>query len=349
MKFLVTGGAGFIGSAVVRHLINDYQFEVLNLDKLTYAGSLDSLVEVEESNLYQFEHIDICNKEAVKRVLYRYKPDYIMHLAAETHVDNSIDDPENFIASNILGTYHLLEATREYWNDEVLTDKKKNSRFRFQHISTDEVFGDLELDEPAFTETSQYKPSSPYSASKASSDHLVNAWHRTFNLPIILTNCSNNYGPFQHPEKLIPTVISRALQGQKIPVYGSGEQIRDWLYVEDHADALVKVALNSSVGEHYNIGSEDQKTNIEMIKIICSLLEELNPNHPKDLLQYSDLISYVTDRPGHDFRYAINSQKIKQDLGWKPQNKFESGLRKTVVWYLNNQEWQEKILAKSKN
>lgn len=349
MKFLVTGGAGFIGSAVVRHLINDYQFEVLNLDKLTYAGSLDSLAEVEESNLYQFEHIDICNKEAVKRALYRYKPDYIMHLAAETHVDNSIDEPENFIASNILGTYHLLEATREYWNDEVLTDKKKNSRFRFQHISTDEVFGDLELDEPAFIETSQYKPSSPYSASKASSDHLVNAWHRTFNLPIILTNCSNNYGPFQHPEKLIPTVICRALQGQKIPVYGSGEQIRDWLYVEDHADALVKVALNSSVGEQYNIGSEDERTNIEMIKMICSLLEELNPNHPKGLLQYSDLISYVTDRPGHDFRYAINSQKIKQDLGWKPQNKFESGLRKTVVWYLNNQEWQEKILAKSKN
>jgi len=347
MKFLITGGAGFIGSAVVRHIITDYEFEVMNIDKLTYAGSLDALAEVENNPLYKFEQVDICDIELVEKVLYQYQPDYIMHLAAETHVDNSINNPSNFINTNIIGTYQLLEATRKYWQNIILGDNKKINHFRFQHISTDEVFGDLEVNQPAFTEKSPYKPSSPYSASKASSDHLVNAWHRTFDLPIVVTNCSNNYGPFQHPEKLIPTVISRALKGEPIPIYGSGEQIRDWLYVEDHADALVKVALNSEAGKHYNIGSEEEMTNIQLVRTICSLLDELHPKLPEGLKNYEDLISFVNDRPGHDFRYAINSKKIKDELGWEPKNKFRSGIKATVSWYLNNQEWQEKILSKA--
>lgn len=347
MRFLVTGGAGFIGSAVVRHLLNDYKFEVINLDKLTYASSLDSLKEFELNQSYKFEKVDICDGKAINRVLFQHKPDYIMHLAAETHVDNSIEDPSNFINSNIVGTYQLLEATRKYWQEEILSDKEKSKFFKFQHISTDEVFGDLSLDEPAFTETSRYKPSSPYSASKASSDHLVNAWHRTFKLPVVLTNCSNNYGPYQHPEKLIPTVISNALRGTPIPIYGNGTQIRDWLYVDDHAEALIQVAMKSEIGQHYNIGSEDQRTNIEMVEIICNLLEELNSDRPKGISSYFDLISSVEDRPGHDFRYAIDPMKIRKEIGWSPSNSFESGLRKTVSWYLDNQDWQKRIIERS--
>ncbi|MCH1931722.1 dTDP-glucose 4,6-dehydratase [Shewanella sp. A25] len=341
MKILVTGGAGFIGSAVVRHIINDTQDSVINVDKLTYAGNLESLESVSDNARYVFEQVDICNRSELDRVFKQYQPDAVMHLAAESHVDRSIDGPAAFIETNIVGTYTLLEATRTYWNS--LEDKAK-AAFRFHHISTDEVYGDLEGTDDLFTEETSYEPSSPYSASKASSDHLVRAWLRTYGLPTIVTNCSNNYGPFHFPEKLIPLMILNALDGKALPVYGDGMQIRDWLFVEDHARALYKVVTEGVVGETYNIGGHNEKANIEVVKTICSLLEELVPVKPEGVAQYQDLITYVKDRPGHDVRYAIDASKIERELGWKPQETFESGIRKTVEWYLNNTTWWSRVL-----
>lgn len=341
MKILITGGAGFIGSAVIRHIINDTQDSVINLDKLTYAGNLESLQEIEKSSRYCFEQLDICDSVELKRVFDKHKPDCVMHLAAESHVDRSIDGPAAFIETNIVGTYVLLEATRAYWHG--LNDAKK-AAFRFHHISTDEVYGDLEGTDDLFTETTSYEPSSPYSASKASSDHLVRAWQRTYGLPTIVTNCSNNYGPYHFPEKLIPLMILNALEGKSLPVYGDGMQIRDWLYVEDHARALYKVVTKGMVGETYNIGGHNEKANIEVVTTLCSLLEELVPSKPAGISNYSDLISFVKDRPGHDIRYAIDASKIERELGWKPEETFESGIRKTVLWYLKNKEWWSRVL-----
>lgn len=340
MKILVTGGAGFIGSAVVRHIIADTQHEVLNVDKLTYAGNLESLELVVDDPRYQFSQTDICDRAALDQLFSSFQPDAVMHLAAESHVDRSITGSAAFIETNILGTYHLLEAARHYWND-LSADKKES--FRFHHISTDEVYGDLEGTDDLFLETTPYAPSSPYSASKASSDHLVRAWNRTYGLPVVLTNCSNNYGPYHFPEKLIPLVILNALAGKPLPVYGNGAQIRDWLYVEDHARALFKVVTEAKVGETYNIGGHNEQKNIDVVKAICGLLEELAPNKPEGVAQYQDLITYVTDRPGHDLRYAIDATKIKQDLGWVPVETFETGLRKTVQWYLDNQVWVKNV------
>lgn len=341
MKFLITGGAGFIGSAVIRYLINDSDFEVLNLDKLTYAGNLDSLSDIDSSGRYQFVQADICDAAAVKKIIADFKPTVLMHLAAESHVDRSIDGPFEFIQTNILGTYTLLEAAREYWSS--LEDTKKLS-FRFHHVSTDEVYGDLEGTDELFLETTSYKPSSPYSASKASSDHLVRAWHRTYGLPIVITNCSNNYGPYQFPEKLIPHMIINAISGKTLPIYGDGLQIRDWLHVEDHAIALVKVALEAKDGETYNIGGRNEVKNIDVVKTLCALLEELLPNKPAGVESYEDLITYVKDRPGHDARYAIDASKIERDLGWSPKETFETGLRKTIEWYLSEQIWWQRVL-----
>lgn len=332
MKFLVTGGAGFIGSAVIRHLINDTDHSVVNLDKLTYAGNLHSLDSVSDSDRYSFEHVDICDSEQVARVYRDHQPDIIMHLAAESHVDRSIDGPGEFIVTNIVGTYTLLDEARKYWL--TLDDDKKYS-FRFHHISTDEVYGDLEGTDDLFTETTPYAPSSPYSASKASSDHLVRAWQRTYGLPTLVTNCSNNYGPYHFPEKLIPLVILNALEGKPLPIYGKGDQIRDWLFVEDHARALVVVATQGEIAETYNIGGHNEKQNIEVVETICRILDT---KVPKDT-PYRDLITFVTDRPGHDVRYAIDASKIARELGWEPQESFESGIEKTVEWYLNNEEW----------
>lgn len=339
--FLVTGGAGFIGSAVVRHLINDTDHQVVNVDKLTYAGNLMSLQSVESNDRYHFEQADICDKNKITEIFTKYQPDVVMHLAAESHVDRSINGPDEFIQTNIVGTYNLLEVARAYWSN--LSDDKK-STFRFHHISTDEVYGDLHGTDDLFTETTPYAPSSPYSASKASSDHLVRAWLRTFGLPTIVTNCSNNYGPYHFPEKLIPLMILNALSGKPLPVYGDGKQIRDWLFVEDHARALVQVATKGEIGETYNIGGHNEKQNIEVVKTLCALLEELSPNKPVGVANYADLITYVKDRPGHDVRYAIDASKIERELGWKPQETFESGLRKTVQWYLDNQAWWQAIL-----
>ena len=347
MKILVTGGAGFIGSAVVRHILETTQDSVINVDKLTYAGNLESLKSVENNKNYKFERVDICERSELDRIFSTYEPDVVMHLAAESHVDRSITGPAEFIQTNIIGTYTLLEASRNYWNK--LTDTAKQA-FRFHHISTDEVYGDLphpgevavgEL--PLFTEETSYEPSSPYSASKASSDHLVRAWLRTYGLPTIVTNCSNNYGPYHFPEKLIPLVILNALDGKELPIYGKGDQIRDWLYVEDHARALYKVVTEGVVGETYNIGGHNEKQNIEVVKTICSILDELVPKKDK----YSEQITFVSDRPGHDRRYAIDSSKMQTELGWVPEETFETGLRKTVQWYLENHEWCENVQSGS--
>ncbi|WP_105188472.1 dTDP-glucose 4,6-dehydratase [Pseudoalteromonas sp. T1lg48] len=341
MKILVTGGAGFIGSAVVRHIIESTNDEVVNLDKLTYAGNLESVLAVSSSSRYAFEQVDICNATEVNRVFKSHQPDAVMHLAAESHVDRSIDGPSDFIQTNIIGTFTLLEAAKNYW-DTLSADKK--AAFRFHHISTDEVYGDLEGTNDLFTETTPYAPSSPYSASKASSDHLVRAWLRTFGLPTIITNCSNNYGPYHFPEKLIPHMILNALEGKPLPVYGNGLQIRDWLYVKDHAKALYTVVTQGEIGETYNIGGHNEKANIDVVKTICRLLEELVPNKPIGVTNYEDLITYVTDRPGHDVRYAIDASKIEKELGWKPEETFESGIRKTVTWYLDNPNWWQRVL-----
>ncbi|WP_217555570.1 dTDP-glucose 4,6-dehydratase [Vibrio metschnikovii] len=370
MKILVTGGAGFIGSAIIRHIIQNTHDSVVNLDKLTYAGNLESLALVADSERYAFEQVDICNRSELDRVFALHQPDAVMHLAAESHVDRSIDGPAAFIETNIVGTYTLLEATRQYWNK--LDDKAKLS-FRFHHISTDEVYGDLphpdeveNNDEcvmvndelniknstlsinhlPLFTETTAYAPSSPYSASKASSDHLVRAWLRTYGLPTIVTNCSNNYGPYHFPEKLIPLVILNALEGKPLPVYGQGNQIRDWLYVEDHARALYKVVTEGKVGETYNIGGHNEKQNIEVVKTICAIMDQLVPMEQRGYpvnTQHASLITHVKDRPGHDRRYAIDASKIERELGWKPEETFESGIRKTVEWYLDNQQWCQNV------
>ena len=343
---IVTGGAGFIGSAVVRHLINGSNHTVVNLDKLTYAGNLESLKDVDSNERYYFEQVDICDGAEVKRVLDTYQPDIIMHLAAESHVDRSIDGPGEFIQTNVVGTYVLLEQARAYYAQS--SDEKK-SGFRFHHISTDEVYGDLpHPDEvetgtelPLFTEETSYEPSSPYSASKAASDHLVKAWLRTFKLPTVVTNCSNNYGPYHFPEKLIPLMILNALAGKPLPVYGKGNQIRDWLFVEDHARALVVVATQGEIGETYNIGGHNEKQNIEVVHTICDILDEVKP---KAEGSYRDLITSVADRPGHDMRYAIDASKIQKELGWTPQETFESGIKKTVEWYLNNTAWWQAVL-----
>ncbi len=346
MKILVTGGAGFIGSAVIRYIINHTNDSVINLDKLTYAGNLESLVDISRNDRYYFEQVDICNKEALDSIFQQYQPDAVMHLAAESHVDRSIDGPAAFIETNIVGTYILLESTRLYW---CKLDENRKKAFRFHHVSTDEVYGDLESTDDLFTETTSYSPSSPYSASKASSDHLVRAWLRTYGLPTIITNCSNNYGPYHFPEKLIPLMILNALDGKPLPVYGNGMQIRDWLYVDDHACALYTVVTQGSVGETYNIRGQNEKSNIDVVKTVCQLLEELAPNKPKNVNQYIDLITYVTDRRGHDVRYAVDASKIEHDLGWKPTETFESGLRKTVKWYLDNPIWWQRVLDGSYN
>ncbi|MGM8227462.1 dTDP-glucose 4,6-dehydratase [Cellvibrio sp. ARAG 10.3] len=343
MKIIVTGGAGFIGSAVIRHIINNTQDEVVNLDKLTYAGNLESLTSVSDNSRYSFEQVDICNKAELERVFHQYQPDAVMHLAAESHVDRSIDGPAAFIETNIVGTYTLLEVAKQYWRNLAGTAKKAN--FRFHHISTDEVYGDLEEPEDLFKETTPYAPSSPYSASKASSDHLVRAWSRTYGLPTVITNCSNNYGPFHFPEKLIPLVILNALEGKPLPVYGKGNQIRDWLFVEDHARALYKVVTEGRIGETYNIGGHNEKQNIDVVNTICDLLDEFRPLPTADLniSSHKELITFVQDRPGHDLRYAIDASKIKKDLGWEPIETFESGIRKTVLWYLENLNWAQRV------
>ncbi|NLS13522.1 dTDP-glucose 4,6-dehydratase [Vibrio sp. SM6] len=339
---LLTGAAGFIGSAVARHIIENTNNTVVNVDLLTYAGNVDSLCNIADSERYYFEQVDICNAEAIRSVFEKYQPKAVMHLAAESHVDRSIEGPDAFIHTNIVGTYTLLEAAREYWSG---LEGEAKEHFRFHHISTDEVYGDLHGTDDLFTETTPYAPSSPYSASKASSDHLVRAWQRTYGLPTIITNCSNNYGPYHFPEKLIPHMILNALDGKPLPVYGDGLQSRDWLYVEDHARALYKVVTEGEVGKTYNIGGHNEKKNIDVVKTICSLLEELAPEKPEGVRQYEDLITYVTDRPGHDVRYAIDASKIERELGWKPEETFDSGIRKTVQWYLDNKLWWQRVLS----
>ena len=340
-KVLITGGAGFIGSAVVRHIINKTNDIVINVDKLTYAGNLESLESISDSKRYFFEKTDICDKYRMQEIFKKYQPDLIIHLAAESHVDRSIDGPSDFIETNIIGTFHLLETARHYW---MQLDESRKDKFRFHHISTDEVFGDLEPLSPAFTEKNAYRPSSPYSSSKAASDHLVRAWHRTYGLPVSITNCSNNYGPFHFPEKLIPLVILNALKGLPLPIYGDGAQIRDWLFVEDHAKAIYLVATTSAVGSTYNIGGHNEKTNLEVVNEICTLLDEYIENKPNDINSFSDLITFVRDRPGHDSRYAIDASKIHQDLGWIPEESFESGIRKTILWYLKNEKWTSRVI-----
>lgn len=335
---LVTGGAGFIGSAVVRYLVDVIGDKVINLDKLTYAGNLDSLVSVEDRENYIFEQADICDTEKVTNIFNTYKPDVVMHLAAESHVDRSIDGPEDFIKTNIIGTYNLLQCARAYHDTLPV-----GNDFKFHHISTDEVYGDLGHSDALFTENTSYDPSSPYSASKASSDHLVRAWGRTFNLPIVITNCSNNYGPYHFPEKLIPLMILNALEGKALPIYGDGSQIRDWLYVEDHARALVQVAKAGAVGETYNIGGHNEMTNLEVVKHICHILDKKINNKPAGISSFSELIKFVTDRPGHDLRYAIDASKIAKELNWLPKETFASGIEKTVQWYLDNREWCTRV------
>lgn len=337
MHILITGGAGFIGSALIRHLLNHTEHQVLNLDKLTYAGNLESLATVADHPNYRFVQADIADNVAVSQVLAEFQPDAIMHLAAESHVDRSIDGPAAFIQTNIVGTYALLEATRSYWSQ---LDPARKAAFRFHHISTDEVYGDLHGVDDLFTETTPYAPSSPYSASKAASDHLVRAWQRTYGLPVLLTNCSNNYGPYHFPEKLIPLVILNALDGKPLPVYGNGQQVRDWLYVEDHARALLKVVSEGIIGETYNIGGHNEQKNLHVVESICALLDELAPRQSGS---YKEQISFVSDRPGHDLRYAIDASKIERELGWKPTETFASGLRKTVLWYMENLDWCRRV------
>lgn len=344
MNILITGGAGFIGSALIRHIIQNTDDKVLNVDKLTYAGNLESLASVSDSPKYQFSQTDICDKETLIQLFNIFRPNIIMHLAAESHVDKSITGSSEFIQTNIIGTYTLLEVARLYYNN--LNDLEK-SKFRFHHISTDEVYGDLHGTDDLFSETTPYAPSSPYSASKASSDHLVRAWGRTYGLPVIITNCSNNYGYYHFPEKLIPLMILNALTGKPLPIYGNGQQIRDWLFVEDHARALYLVATKAKIGETYNIGGHNERRNIDVVHQICELLEELAPNKPSGVQYYKDLITHITDRAGHDVRYAIDASKIEQELGWRPTETFESGLRKTVLWYLSNQEWVATVQQRS--
>jgi dTDP-glucose 4,6-dehydratase len=342
MWILVTGGAGFIGSALVRKLLLDPKLCVVNVDKLTYSGNLDSLPEMRNSNRYAFENADICDAVAMSKIFKKYTPRFVMHLAAESHVDRSIDAPDDFIRTNIIGTYTLLEASRSYL---ASLSSEESARFRFHHISTDEVYGDLDDTDDLFAETNAYAPSSPYSASKASSDHLVRAWGRTFGLPFVISNCSNNYGPYHFPEKLIPHVILNAINGKPLPVYGDGLQIRDWLFVEDHVKALIKVVSEGEVGETYNIGGHNEKTNLEVVQAICDLLEECAPDKPSEIDKYQDLIVFVKDRPGHDARYAIDASKIERELGWVPEETFDSGLRKTVQWYLDNTAWWKRVLS----
>ena len=345
MKILITGGAGFIGSAVIRYVINNTTDSVVNVDKLTYAGNLDSLIEVAECDRYAFEQVDICDSRELERVFRQYQPTAVMHLAAESHVDRSIDGPATFIETNIVGTYTLLEVTRKYWSE---LDEIRKDSFRFHHISTDEVYGDLDGPEDLFTEETSYAPSSPYSASKASSDHLVRAWQRTYGLPTVVTNCSNNYGPYHFPEKLIPLMILNALEGKPLPIYGKGNQVRDWLYVDDHARALYKVVTEGKISETYNIGGHNEKQNLEVVLTLCDLLEELAPQNCHSRAGgnsegFRSLITYVTDRPGHDLRYAIDARKIEHELGWTPHETFETGIRKTVQWYLDNLEWCRRV------
>jgi dTDP-glucose 4,6-dehydratase len=339
-KLLITGGAGFIGSAVIRHIINNTEHSVVNVDKLTYAGNLESLEPIKDSARYTFEQVDICNATEIKRVFNKYRPDIVMHLAAESHVDRSIDGPGEFIQTNIVGTYVLLEESRDYWSS-LEGDKKDN--FKFHHVSTDEVYGDLEGTDDLFTEDTPYAPSSPYSAAKASADHLVRAWQRTFKFPTLITNCSNNYGPYQFPEKLIPLVILNALEGKSLPIYGNGKQIRDWLYVDDHARALLHVALTGKIGETYNIGGHNELQNIDVVRTVCSILDELVSSKINGINQYEQLITYVGDRAGHDVRYAIDATKIVDELNWTPDETFATGIEKTVRWYLENTAWCDRV------
>jgi dTDP-glucose 4,6-dehydratase len=340
-RFFITGGAGFIGSAVIRFLIEQTDHQVINVDKLTYAGNLESLADISTDERYSFEQVDICNSTEIEQLFHQYHPDIVMHLAAESHVDRSISGPGDFIQTNITGTYVMLEAARQYWAS-LGADKKEC--FRFHHISTDEVYGSLDAS-GLFTEKTAYDPSSPYSASKAASDHLVRAWHRTYGLPILLTNCSNNYGPCQFPEKLIPLVILNACQGKPLPIYGKGNQVRDWLYVEDHARALYQVVKDGEVGQTYNIGGHNEKTNLQVVKAICAILDEARPEHPAGITRYEELITFVQDRAGHDQRYAIDASKIQQKLNWTPAESFETGIRKTVRWYLDNQIWVDHVTS----
>ncbi len=339
-KLLITGGAGFIGSALIRHLIDHTDYQVVNLDKLTYAGNLESLAPVADSDRYAFEQVDICDAPEVARVFREHRPDAIMHLAAESHVDRSIDGPADFIQTNVVGTTVLLEAARSYWN---ALEGAARTDFRFHHVSTDEVYGDLGS-EGLFTEETPYAPSSPYSASKASSDHMVRAWHRTYGLPVVITNCSNNYGPYQFPEKLIPLVILNALEGKPLPIYGKGDQVRDWLYVDDHARALMRVLEQGRDGQTYNIGGHNEKTNLEVVHGLCAILDRKRPRRPGGIASYADLITHVADRPGHDLRYAIDAGKIQRELGWTPRETFDTGLEKTVDWYLENDRWCQRVL-----
>ena len=342
MVILLTGGCGFIGSAVVRYILEHTEHDVINIDKLTYAGNVESIPNGDANVRYSLVKADICNAKEIGSIFAKVRPNAVMHLAAESHVDRSIDSPSDFIDTNIKGTFELLEAARKYF---YLLNEADKKRFRFHHISTDEVYGDLHDTGDLFTEKTPYSPSSPYSASKAASDHLVRAWGRTYGLPVIITNCSNNYGPYHFPEKLIPHVILNAIHGKSLPVYGDGSQIRDWLYVEDHAKALIKVATAGEVGETYNIGGHNEKTNLEVVQAICDLLEELAPDRPRGTGKYQDLITFVKDRPGHDVRYAIDASKIERELGWVPEETFETGLRKTVQWYLDNTSWWERVLS----
>lgn len=340
MNILVTGGAGFIGSAVVRHIIENTHDTVMVVDSLTYAGNLESLQSVSDSSRYNFAQVNICDSSALDSIFNAFKPDAVMHLAAESHVDRSIDGPAAFIETNIVGTYVLLESARKYWST---LDIQRKEAFRFHHISTDEVYGDLHGTDDLFTETTPYAPSSPYSASKASSDHLVRAWNRTYNFPSLVTNCSNNYGPFHFPEKLIPLVILNALAGKPLPVYGDGAQVRDWLYVEDHARALYKVVKEGLVGETYNIGGHNERKNIDVVTTICTILDDLIENKPSNIQSFSELITFVKDRPGHDMRYAIDASKIARELHWEPEETFETGILKTVQWYLTNEQWWRRV------